>query len=263
MPSLSIDSAEPAPQGLRSTPAAEPESGSGGVNGLQAVFWDMDGTLVDTEPYWIEAEYALVASYGGEWSPEQAHSLVGQALTYSGSVIQQAGVDLTVREIIDTLIGQVAARVRDRMPWRPGARELLSHLHESGVPNALVTMSETPLAAAVLEALPEGQMEFSVTGDSVQNGKPHPEAYDTAFAKMGRILEDASGEALDRSRCLAIEDSVPGTAAAVASGLVTLAVPHLTPLPETGQWHTRPTLEGLRLAEISQMLRSAPPQPGS
>ena len=80
---------------------------------------------------------------------------------------------------------------------------------------------------------------------------------------MARIHARTSAEPLERARCLAIEDSVPGTAAAAASGLVTLAVPHLTPLPVTGQWHPRPPLEGLHLTEITELLRSTPPGPES
>lgn len=226
---------------------------------LQAVFWDMDGTLVDTEPYWIAAEYELVESYGGTWSDEQAHQLVGQALTYSAGALQQAGVEMGNQEIIDWLITRVAGRARETMPWRPGARELLESLHAAGVRNALVTMSHKPLAQAIVDALPPGQMEFIVSGDMVSRGKPDPEAYHLAFDQMATSHIAHSGEQLERSRCIAIEDSVPGTAAAAASGLVTVAVPHLTPLPESEQWHLLPTLAGVDAAMVEDLLtRSVP-----
>ena len=61
---------------------------------LKAVLWDMDGTIVDTEPYWIAAEHALVEAHGGTWSHEQAMQLVGQSLTFSAGLLQQAGVKL-------------------------------------------------------------------------------------------------------------------------------------------------------------------------
>ena len=108
---------------------------------LQAVFWDMDGTIVDTEPYWIQAEKDLVASHGGSWSDEEAEELVGQALTYSAHRLQQAGVDLPVDAVIATLTDRVAERVSSGVPWRPGARELLEELAGSGIPCAMVTMS--------------------------------------------------------------------------------------------------------------------------
>lgn len=230
------------------------ETSPGASRRLQAVFWDMDGTLVDTEPYWIASENELVAAHGGSWSDEQAHSLVGQALTHSAAVLQRAGVDLSVRQIIDHLIGQVVERVREQMPWRPGARELLEDLHSAGVRCALVTMSEGPLAREVVAALPEGRLEFIVSGDMVSRGKPDPEAYHVAFERMAADHP----EPLERGRCLAVEDSVPGTAAAADSGIVTLAVPHMSPLPESGRWHTLPTLRGLDADGLDQLISVAP-----
>ena len=88
----------------------------------------MDGTIVDTEPYWIEAERALVEAHGGQWSQAQALQLVGQALTFSAGILQEAGVAMERRDIIDTLTAHVVSQVRNCVPWRPGARELLDEL---------------------------------------------------------------------------------------------------------------------------------------
>src|SRR3954471_14798425 len=100
-------------------PALDPSAAASGAlqPDLQAVFWDMDGTLVDTEPYWIEAEAKLVASFGGVWSDELGLKLVGNALETSAAVLQQAGVDLSIRDIIDQLIDAVTERVRRSIPW--------------------------------------------------------------------------------------------------------------------------------------------------
>lgn len=224
------------------------------MSDLQAVFWDMDGTLVDTEPYWIAAERELVESYGGAWSQEQAHLLVGQALEYSASVLQGAGVDMGNREIIDHLTADVAARCAERIPWRPGARELLQALNDEGVRCALVTMSFAPLAEAIVSALPAGSLEFVVTGDMVSAGKPDPEAYHSAFTTMAADHAQRTGEELDRARCIAVEDSIPGTASAVASGMVTVAVPHYAQLPEEGAWHLVDTLAGLGVDDLRALL---------
>lgn len=228
---------------------------------LQAVFWDMDGTLVDTEPYWIAAEYELVEDHGGTWGPDQSHELVGQALTFSAGRLQEAGVTLSVREIIDHLIGRVVLRVRDQVPWRPGARELLTSLNDTGVRCALVTMSEKPLAQEIVGTLPEGELEFIVSGDMVSRGKPDPEAYHQAFDWMASDHPVRAGEQLERSRCVAIEDSVPGTAAAAASGLVTLAVPHMITLPESDKWHLLPTLEGAGAQDLNRLIGAPAPGP--
>ena len=91
-----------------------------------AVLWDMDGTLVDTEPYWIATEYAMAEKYGGTWSEEHALNLVGNALLESGVYIRvHMGIDRTPQQIVDELLDGVVERVEVEVPWRPGARELL------------------------------------------------------------------------------------------------------------------------------------------
>ncbi|HYH78079.1 MAG TPA: HAD family phosphatase [Arthrobacter sp.] len=212
---------------------------------LKAVLWDMDGTIVDTEPYWIAAEHALVKAHGGTWSHEQAMQLVGQSLTYSAGILQNAGVDLEARDIIDKLTADVIQDVQGRVPWRPGARELLDELHEAGVRCALVTMSEGPLAREIIASLPKPYFEFVVTGDTVTQGKPHPEAYLTAVELLQR-----ADPALAISHCVALEDSAPGVAAAVASGVSTVAIPHIVPIPDDPRHATWDSLAGRTVAEL-------------
>ncbi|WP_254678561.1 HAD family phosphatase [Arthrobacter sp. 24S4-2] len=209
----------------------------------------MDGTIVDTEPYWIEAEHVLVAAHGGEWSHAQAMQLVGQSLVFSAGILQDAGVKLEKREIIDTLTAQVISRVRTSVPWRPGARELLDQLHESGVRCALVTMSEGPLAREVVASLPKPYFEFLVTGDTVTNGKPHPEAY----LKAVELLRQQDPD-LTIDECVALEDSAPGVAAAMASGVVTVAIPHIVPLPADPARATWHSLEGRTVADLQELV---------
>ena len=90
-----------------------------------AVLWDMDGTLVDTEPYWMAAEHALVEAYGGVWTDEHAHQLVGNDLMVSAEYLRaHSPIDLTPLEIVRELLASVVASVKEHVPWRPGAREL-------------------------------------------------------------------------------------------------------------------------------------------
>lgn len=216
---------------------------------LKAALWDMDGTLVDTEPYWIAAEHDLVEAHGGRWSHEQAMQLVGQSLMHSAGILQDAGVRLEKREIVDTLSARVIERIKEEVPWRPGARELLDELHSAGVRCALVTMSEGPLAREVVAALPKPYFEFLVTGDTVSQGKPHPEAYLTAVERLR--LSDPE---LTIDHCVAFEDSVPGVTAALASGVVTVGIPHQVPLPEDTRRTTWSTLSGRTVAELEQLV---------
>nr|WP_256472761.1 HAD family phosphatase [Pseudarthrobacter sp. MDT3-26] len=221
---------------MRSLPSVSP---------LRAVLWDMDGTIVDTERYWIAAEHALVEAHGGTWSHGQAMQLVGQSLTYSAGILQAAGVRLERREIIDTLTSEVIRSVRHSVPWRPGARELLDDLHVAGVRCALVTMSEEPLAREIVASLPKRYFEFLVTGDTVTQGKPHPEAY----LKAVELLQEADPD-LTVDHCVALEDSAPGVAAAVASGVATVAIPHIVPIPHDPGHTTWESLAGRTVSEL-------------
>lgn len=215
-----------------------------------AVFWDLDGTIVDTEPLWNASQRRLVEDGGGTWTTALAQSLVGQALDHGARLLQQAGVRLGVGEIIEHTMADVIDGVRRSVPWRPGARELLAGLRAAGVPNALVTMSHAPLAGVVAGALPAGSFEFLVTGDMVLHGKPHPEPYATAFEVMSRRVAG-----LRRDQCVAIEDSLPGLESAAAAGLPVVAVPHVMALPADPRWEHWTSLAGRLPADLARAAR--------
>ncbi|NVM98030.1 HAD family phosphatase [Arthrobacter sp. SDTb3-6] len=216
---------------------------------LKAVLWDMDGTLVDTEPYWIAAEIELVTAHGGHWDEKLATSMVGNALETSAAIFQDMGVDLTIREIVDQLSGSVSAGIRKQVPWRPGARQLLAGLHGRGVRCVLVTMSERPLAQEIVDALDAPYFEFLVTGDQVAHGKPHPEPYLTAVERLR-----AGDPGLTVENCVALEDSIPGTASAMAANVPTIAIPHVVPLPEDPRRTTWQTLAGKTCDDVAAVL---------
>jgi HAD superfamily hydrolase (TIGR01509 family) len=206
-----------------------------------AVLFDMDGTLVDTEPYWMLAETELVESWGGTWTHDDALTLVGNALEHSALVLQSRGVALGSDEIIGALTDRVMEQLRVAVPWRPGARELLASVREAGIPTALVTMSWRRMAEAIAERAGFEAFDVVVAGDEVEHGKPHPEAYLRAATELG----------VDITACVAIEDSEVGVAAAVASGAATVAVPSHVPLPASPSYTLWPTLEGRLIADLA------------
>ncbi len=216
------------------------------VTELAAVLWDMDGTLVDTEPYWIECERLLVEEFGGSWSDAQAAALIGSDLYDSAAVFREAGVDLEPVELVDRLMDGVIERVHLDLPWRPGARELLTACRDAGVPCALVTMSWRRFADAVLVSAPAGSFAVTITGDEVSTGKPHPEPYLAAARALG----------VDPSACVAIEDSRTGVASALAAGCATLGVPHVVTLDPAPNLTIAPTLTGLTIADLRALVPS-------
>jgi HAD superfamily hydrolase (TIGR01509 family) len=207
----------------------------------------MDGTLVDTEPYWMACEFDLVARHGGTWTSADAHSIVGYDLLDAGHEIRtRGGVELEPAEIAAWLLEGVIDRVAEQLPWRPGARELLAECAAAGIPCAMVTMSWRRLADAVIDAAPTGSFAASVTGDEVTNGKPDPEPYLAAAAALG----------VDPTACIAIEDSPTGVASAMAAGCVTLGVPHVVPIAATPGLTLVDSLVGVDLLALRHLARA-------
>lgn len=212
-----------------------------------AVLWDMDGTLVDTEPYWFAAERELVGSFGHEWTREEGSRLIGSGLWDSAAVLQAHGVTLSADQIVEWLSNRVCEHLSEgEIPWRPGAQKLLAELRESAIPTALVTMSIRSMAEKIVSRIPFLAFDVVVAGDDVEKPKPHPEAYLQAASKLGVAIED----------CVAFEDSLTGLRSAVDSGAVVIGVPHLVPIPQSREHTVWTTLAGRSLADLSSLWQS-------
>lgn len=188
-----------------------------------AVFFDMDGTLVNTEHYWIEAELELSARDGGGWTHDDGYTVIGFDLTHTAQQLRaRGGVLGTDEEIVDELVRLVGYKIQTKgLLWRPGAEELLMAVKAAGIRTALVTMSYGPLAEIVVGQLPEGTFDVVITGDVVTHGKPHPEPYLKAAELLG----------VDPKQSVAVEDSVTGVASAEAAGMHVLGVKFMIDLP--------------------------------
>lgn len=208
-----------------------------------AVLWDMDGTLVDTEPEWIATERALVMSHGGTWTDEDSKKLVGSALIEAAEYIRvRGGLPMTAEQVVETMVDRIVERLKESIPWRPGARELLMALRANDVPCALVTMSYRRLADIVVSGLPPDTFGAVVTGDEVANGKPHPEPYLRAASELGVKI----------ANCVVIEDSPTGARAGLASGARVVAAPNVVNVDLPGV-STVATLVGLGTAELAAL----------
>ena len=188
-----------------------------------AVLWDMDGTLIDSEPYWMESEGALAASYGGVWTEADAHEMIGKSLYDSSAMLREKfGIeDLSVQGVIDRMTNEVIANLKRKLPFRPGALELLIELKRRGIKTALVTMSMRSMAQTVVDQIGFQAFDVIVAGDEVRNGKPHPEPYLKAAELLG----------VDIKNCIAFEDSISGLRSAESAGTHAIGVPNLIPLP--------------------------------
>ena len=212
----------------------------------KAVLWDMDGTLVDSEPYWLLSESALAEDYGKVWTQESGNYLIGKSLYESSAFLKDHLdiKDLSAQQIIDRLPDSVLSKLQHSLPWRPGALELLMELKQAGVKTALVTMSLRRMALAVAEAIPFQAFDVVVAGDDVTHGKPHPEPYEKAAALLG----------FKPSECIAIEDSTTGLRSAEAAGCLPLGIVNLMPLEQTGTRVIRQSLTGMNLEALRGLM---------
>ncbi|SMH27848.1 haloacid dehalogenase superfamily, subfamily IA, variant 3 with third motif having DD or ED [Rathayibacter oskolensis] len=206
-----------------------------------AVLWDMDGTLVVSEPAWIRAQAALAERFGCVWTQADAVTLIGSTMQQTVEALQAAGVALEDDALASSLENDVLAEMHRELSWRPGARELMREVAGAGIPQAIVTTSSRPVAQVVVDALAaEVPLATVVTGDDVVQGKPHPEPYLLAATRLG----------VDVAHCIAVEDSPTGLAAAIASGAVPVGVPHDAVLEEGGDRTIWPSLSGRTLADL-------------
>lgn len=199
------------------------------------MLWDMDGTLVDTEPFWIAAETPLVERYGGTWTHEQAMRLVGLGLDDSARILQGEGVRMSTHDIVDHLTEEVTKSLAvSGVPFRPGARDLLASLRDAGIRTALVTMSLRRMATAIVDLIDFDAFDLIVAGDDATRPKPFPDPYLQACAELGVVP----------AQTVAIEDSPNGLRSAVAAGTVALGVPNMVSLEGVGAQGLWPTLAG-------------------
>ena len=190
---------------------------------LKAVLWDHDGTLVDTEPYWIEVQLELAAIYGVPWTEEDSLASVGSPMPLSARRMQDAGVPMENEEIIIWQCDRVIELMdRKGIPWLPGVPELFDEIAAAGIRCAIVSNAWRSVVEKTATGLPHGAVEFIIAGDEMVHAKPDPWPYRTAAERLGVAVEHA----------ITIEDSLAGTLSAEAAGMPVLVVPSVIEVPD-------------------------------
>jgi HAD superfamily hydrolase (TIGR01509 family) len=211
-----------------------------------AVLWDMDGTLVDSEHYWLSSEQELASSVGAVWTEQDGLNMIGMSLYDSSRLIKQKlNLEMSTQEIIDRLTNSVISKLNQSLPWRPGAEALLRSVRNAGIPTALVTMSMRRNAEEVASRMGFEAFDLIIAGDDVEHGKPHPEPYLKAASELG----------VEIANCIAFEDSISGLHSAEASGAIAIGIPHMVQIPEREGRILWPTLVGVSVSDLESIYR--------
>jgi HAD superfamily hydrolase (TIGR01509 family) len=212
---------------------------------LQAVLFDMDGTLLDSEKVWDVALDDLAAWLGGELSATARRRMVGSSLARSVAILHSdLGIEADPESSGAYLTERTAELFRTALVWKPGAQDLLIAVREAKVPAALVTSTHRRLTELALDTLGRENFAVTVCGDEVRRPKPHADPYLRAAELLGARPQC----------CVAIEDSPLGIAAAEGAGCVLVAVPSEVDIPEAPGRAIWPSLEGVSVADLARLV---------
>lgn len=232
---------------MTTTSSAATSAAEAGDSGLQAVLLDMDGTLVDTEGFWWQAERSLLAELGHRLDEADRARVVGGPMSrVVDYLIEATAVALTAAELSLLINQRFTELLVGGPPLMPGASRLLAELSAHRVPTALVSASHRPIIDMVLHTLGAEHFAFSVAGDEVARTKPHPDPYLLAATRLG----------VDPARCVVIEDALTGVRAAEAAGCTVIAVPSVTRIDAAPGRTVLDSLERVDLALLRGLVPS-------
>lgn len=183
----------------------------------EAVVFDLDGVLMDSEQLWNRSKEELVRESGGRWREDAPRAMMGMSSReWSEYLRDELGVDLDVRAIDRAVVEKMEQHYREHLPLLPGAVEVVRRLHRRW-PLALASSSNREIIDFALDAAGiAGEFAATVSSEEVERGKPAPDVY----LEAARRLDSAA------DRCVAVEDSSNGLRSAAAAGMAVIAVPN-------------------------------------
>jgi HAD superfamily hydrolase (TIGR01509 family) len=215
---------------------------------VEAVVFDMDGVLIDSEPVWERVRRALVAEHHGRWPPDAQRRLMGMSTAeWSRYLSVDGGVEMSPEEVAETVISRMAERYREHLPLLPGTAGAVRRM-AAAWPVGLASSSPRRLIDAVLDRAGLSDcFTVTISTEEVARGKPAPDVYLVAAQRL-----DA-----EPARCVAIEDSSNGLRSARAAGFRVIAVPRpeFPPDPDVlaAAARTLDGLDGLTVALVADL----------
>lgn len=213
---------------------------------FDAVFFDMDGLLVDSEPEWLKSESEITAAYGYQWTSQDQVACLGGPLSRVGQYMHDKCNQAETPDFFTNKLVEVQSeKMRSHTPFMPGAYELVKDLQKNGAKTGLVSASPRIIVDAVLDNVGAELFPFSISSDDVERTKPHPDAYLRAAQLTNSAIEN----------CLVFEDSLTGVGAATSSGAWLVAVPHLVHVDESERVRVIKSLEQLNFTKVQELYK--------
>jgi len=213
---------------------------------FDAVFFDMDGLLVDSEPEWLKSESEITAEYGYQWTSQDQVACLGGPLSRVGQYMHDKCNQAETPDFFTNKLVEVQSeKMRSHTPFMRGAYELVKDLQKNGVKTGLVSASPRIIVDAVLDNVGAELFPFSISSDDVERTKPHPDAYLKAAQLTNSAIEN----------CLVFEDSLTGVGAATSSGAWLVAVPHLVHVDESERVRVIKSLEQLNFTKVQELFK--------
>ena len=208
---------------------------------MSAILFDMDGTLIDSEPLWLKAEIEVMAEVGCHWDEQDQINCLGGPAERTERYMQERSQNLKpYGYFINRLHEVMRARITNELDLIPNALSLLKECKDAGIKTALVTASSRDLMTIVLKRFPPGTFDVVVSGDDVEKSKPDPAPYLLAAKQLS----------VDILKCLVLEDSLTGVQSGLSSGAKVIGIPHLVQMSEHPNLRVISSLDEITLSDI-------------
>jgi HAD superfamily hydrolase (TIGR01509 family) len=189
---------------------------------MSAILFDMDGTLIDSEPLWLEAEIEIMEELGCNWDQQDQINCLGGPIDKTENYMQDRSNNIKpfgyFTKKLDDVMEQ---KLSTKLDLIPNALEIINECKRSELKIALVTASSGRLMRAVLKRFPVGIFDTVVSYDDVERSKPDPEPYLLAAKTLG----------VDITNCVVLEDSLTGVQSGLSAGAQVIGIPHLVKMP--------------------------------
>ena len=208
---------------------------------MSAILFDMDGTLIDSEPLWFSAEVQVMSELGASWEPADQINCLGGPMERTERYMQERTGNIKpfgyFSERLDLVMEE---KLANELEFMPNALELTKECIEAGIPLALVTASTGRQMRSVLTRFPSGTFKAAISRDDVKNSKPSPDPYLLAAKKIG----------VDITKCLVFEDSLTGVESALSAGAQVIGIAHMVEMQSHSNLRLINSLAEIDLTQI-------------